>query len=153
MILRRLDIAEVRTRKGKLHRCVGIDRTSKLAFAKLHDKGDRPTAVAFLEPLESFVRGSHSYEYVTRIWTEPRVTRTRPAPLLFPTKPLSHPRRRHELVTVAMQAKPGGVAARRAKHRRHAHPLTRTRTHAQGQSRHPTPPFSDQPCPPWRGPG
>src|SRR5690606_12625149 len=44
-----IDIAEVRTGEGKLHLYVGIDRTSKLAFAQLHEKADRPTAVAFLE--------------------------------------------------------------------------------------------------------
>ncbi len=38
-----IDIAEVRTEEGKLHLYVGIDRTSKFAFAQLHDKADRPT--------------------------------------------------------------------------------------------------------------
>ena len=46
-----IDIAEVRTEEGKLHLFVGIDRTSKFAFTQLHDKADRPTAVAFLEAL------------------------------------------------------------------------------------------------------
>ena len=46
-----IDIAEVRTEEGKLHLYVGIDRTSKFAFVQLHDKADRPTAVAFLEAL------------------------------------------------------------------------------------------------------
>ncbi len=46
-----IDIAEVCTEEGKLHLYVGIDRTSKFAFAQLHDKADRPTAVAFLEAL------------------------------------------------------------------------------------------------------
>lgn len=46
-----IDIAEVRTGEGKRHLYVAIDRTSKLAFAQLHDKADRPTAVAFLEAL------------------------------------------------------------------------------------------------------
>jgi transposase InsO family protein len=46
-----IDIAEVRTNEGKLHLYVAIDRTSKLAFAQLHEKADRPTAVAFLEAL------------------------------------------------------------------------------------------------------
>ena len=46
-----IDIAEVRTGEGKLHLFVAIDRTSKLAFAQLHDKADRPTAVAFLQAL------------------------------------------------------------------------------------------------------
>lgn len=46
-----IDIAEVRTEEGKLHLYVGIDRTSKFAFAQLHEKADRRTAVAFLEAL------------------------------------------------------------------------------------------------------
>ncbi len=46
-----IDIAEVHTEEGKLHLYVGIDRTSKFAFAQLHEKADRPTAVAFLEAL------------------------------------------------------------------------------------------------------
>ncbi len=46
-----IDIAEVRTAEGKLHLFVAIDRTSKFAFAQLHDKADRPTACAFLEAL------------------------------------------------------------------------------------------------------
>jgi transposase InsO family protein len=46
-----IDIAEVRTKEGKLHLYVGIDRTSKFAFAQLHEKADRPTAVTFLEAL------------------------------------------------------------------------------------------------------
>ena len=46
-----VDIAEVRTKEGKLHLFVGIDRTSKFAFVQLHEQADRPTAVAFLEAL------------------------------------------------------------------------------------------------------
>ena len=46
-----IDIAEVRTKEGKLHLFVGIDRTSKFAFVQLHEQADRPTAVAFLEAL------------------------------------------------------------------------------------------------------
>ena len=46
-----IDIAEVRTGAGKLHLFVAIDRTSKLAFARLYEQADRPTAVAFLEAL------------------------------------------------------------------------------------------------------
>jgi hypothetical protein len=46
-----IDIAEVRTRERKLHLYVGIDRTSKFAFAQLHEKADRPNAVLFLEAL------------------------------------------------------------------------------------------------------
>ena len=36
-----LDIAEVRTEQGKLHLFVAIDRTSKFAFARLHEKATR----------------------------------------------------------------------------------------------------------------
>jgi hypothetical protein len=43
-----IDIAEVRTEGRKLHLYVGIDRTWKFAFAQLHEKADRQTAVAFL---------------------------------------------------------------------------------------------------------
>ena len=42
-----VDIAEVRTKEGKLHLFVGIDRTSKLAFVQLHEQADRRTAIAF----------------------------------------------------------------------------------------------------------
>lgn len=48
-----IDIAEVRTEEGKLHLWVAIDRTSKYAFAQLHDHADQPTACAFLEALIS----------------------------------------------------------------------------------------------------
>lgn len=46
-----IDIAEVRTEEGKLHLFVAIDRTSKFAFVQLHERANRPTAVAFLEAL------------------------------------------------------------------------------------------------------
>ena len=46
-----IDIAEVRTKKGRLHLFVAIDRTSKFAFVQLHRQADRPTAVSFLEAL------------------------------------------------------------------------------------------------------
>lgn len=39
-----IDIAEVRTGEGKLSLWVAIDRTSKYAFAKLHERADRPMA-------------------------------------------------------------------------------------------------------------
>ena len=35
--------------EGKLHLYVGIDRTSKFAFAQLHEKADRSTAAVFQE--------------------------------------------------------------------------------------------------------
>lgn len=46
-----IDIAEVRTGEGKLHLFVAIDRTSKFAFAQLHQAANVSTAVAFLEAL------------------------------------------------------------------------------------------------------
>jgi len=46
-----IDIAEVRTAAGKLYLFVAIDRTSKFAFAELHEKADRPSAARFLEAL------------------------------------------------------------------------------------------------------
>ncbi len=44
----RVDIAEVRTAEGKLHLFVAVDRTSKLAFAKLEEKANIYTASDFL---------------------------------------------------------------------------------------------------------
>ena len=46
-----IDIAEVRTEAGKLYLCVAIDRTSKLAFAQLHEKATRQIAADFLHAL------------------------------------------------------------------------------------------------------
>ena len=46
-----IDIAEVRTGDGKLHLFVAIDRTSKFAYAELHQRADRKTATAFLKAL------------------------------------------------------------------------------------------------------
>lgn len=46
-----IDISEVRTDEGKLHLFVAIDRTSKLAFAELHERATRPIAGAFLKRL------------------------------------------------------------------------------------------------------
>ena len=46
-----IDIAEVQTAEGKLHLFVGIDRTSKFAFAQLAEKANRITASAFLVAL------------------------------------------------------------------------------------------------------
>src|ERR671938_123763 len=39
-----LDIAEVRTEQGKLHLFVAVDRTSKFAFAQLHERATRRVA-------------------------------------------------------------------------------------------------------------
>src|SRR5919107_2793799 len=46
-----IDIAEVRTEEGKLYLFVAIDRTSKLAFAKLEREATRYTASDFLRAL------------------------------------------------------------------------------------------------------
>ena len=46
-----LDIAEVQTEEGKLYLFVAIDRTSKFAFAALHERATRPIAVEFLRRL------------------------------------------------------------------------------------------------------
>jgi hypothetical protein len=50
-----IDIAEVRTEEGKLYLFVAIDRTSKLAFAKLETEANRYTASDFLRELVAFV--------------------------------------------------------------------------------------------------
>jgi transposase InsO family protein len=49
-----IDIAEVRTEEGKLYLFVAIDRTSKLAFAKLEAEANRCTASDFLRALVAF---------------------------------------------------------------------------------------------------
>src|SRR4051794_14037171 len=46
-----IDIAEVRTEQGKLYLFVAIDRTSKFAFAELHQKATRRIAGDFLRHL------------------------------------------------------------------------------------------------------
>ena len=46
-----IDIAEVRTEEGKLYLFVAIDRTSKFAYAQLHDKSDRKISTVFLRNL------------------------------------------------------------------------------------------------------
>jgi transposase InsO family protein len=50
-----IDIAEVRTEEGKLHLFVAVDRTSKLAFAKLEEKANIYTASDFLRALVAAV--------------------------------------------------------------------------------------------------
>ena len=46
-----IDIAEVRTAEGKLSLFVAIDRTSKLAYAELHEKAGKMAAAQFLRDL------------------------------------------------------------------------------------------------------
>ncbi len=43
-----IHIAEVRTKQGKLHRFVAIDRTSKFAFMELHEKATTVVSREFL---------------------------------------------------------------------------------------------------------
>src|SRR5919199_6022695 len=50
-----IDIAEVRTEEGKPYLFVAIDRTAKLAFAKLEAEANRTTASDFLRALVAFV--------------------------------------------------------------------------------------------------
>ena len=50
-----IDIAEVQTGEGKLYLYVGIDRTSKFAFAELVEKANAATARAFLAALVAAV--------------------------------------------------------------------------------------------------
>ena len=56
-----LDIAEVRTEAGKLYLFVAIDRTSKFAFARLHERATRRVAADFLHALvEAVPYGVHT---------------------------------------------------------------------------------------------
>ncbi len=50
-----MDIAEVRTEQGKLYLFVAIDRTSKFAFAELHERATRRIAADFLRALVAAV--------------------------------------------------------------------------------------------------
>jgi transposase-like protein len=50
-----VDIAEVQTAQGKLYLFVGIDRTSKFAFAKLYKTATRHEAATFLKELIDIV--------------------------------------------------------------------------------------------------
>jgi hypothetical protein len=47
----RIDVTEVRTEEGKQHLFVAVDRTSKFAFAQLHEAANVHTATAFLTAL------------------------------------------------------------------------------------------------------
>lgn len=50
-----LDIAEVHTEEGRLSLFVAIDRTSKFAFARLHERATRRIAADFLRALVAAV--------------------------------------------------------------------------------------------------
>lgn len=45
-----IDIADARMNEAKLYLYVAIDRTTKFAFAALHEKADRPTSQASARP-------------------------------------------------------------------------------------------------------
>lgn len=49
-----IDIAEVATEEGKLYLFVAVDRTSKVAYAELHERARRATAVEFLRSVIAF---------------------------------------------------------------------------------------------------
>jgi hypothetical protein len=50
-----IDIAEVQTAEGKLYLFVAIDRTSKFAYAELHEKAGKLAAAGFLRNLIAIV--------------------------------------------------------------------------------------------------
>jgi Integrase core domain len=50
-----IDIAEVQTAEGKLYLFVAIDRTSKFAYAELHEKAGKMAAAGFLHNLIAIV--------------------------------------------------------------------------------------------------
>jgi hypothetical protein len=50
-----IDIAEVHTEEGRLHLFVAVDRTSKFAFAQLHERATRRIAADFLQALVAAV--------------------------------------------------------------------------------------------------
>jgi hypothetical protein len=50
-----VDIAEVQTAEGKLYLFVAIDRTSKFAYAELHEKAGKMAAAGFLRNLIAVV--------------------------------------------------------------------------------------------------
>lgn len=50
-----VDIAEVHTEEGRLHLFVAVDRTSKFAYAELHERATRRVAADFLEALVAAV--------------------------------------------------------------------------------------------------
>ena len=50
-----IDIAEVQTAEGKLYLFVAIDRTSKFAYAELHEKAGKMAAAGFLRNLIAIV--------------------------------------------------------------------------------------------------
>jgi transposase InsO family protein len=88
-----IDIAEVHTREGKLYLLVAIDRTSKFAFAELHEKATRRIAGNFLRALAAAVpykihtvltdNGTHFTEPSGNTWTPEEIRAMRAEKVLF----------------------------------------------------------------------
>ena len=88
-----VDIAEVRTAQGKLYLLVAIDRTSKFAFAELHEKATRRVAGNFLRALAAAVpykihtvltdNGTHFTEPSGNAWTPTEIKAMRAEKVFF----------------------------------------------------------------------
>ena len=88
-----IDIAEVRTEEGRLYLLVAIDRTSKFAFAELHEKATRRVAGDFLRALAAAVpykihtvltdNGTHFTEPSGDAWTPAEIKAMRAEKVLF----------------------------------------------------------------------
>ena len=88
-----IDIAEVRTAQGKLYLLVAIDRTSKFAFAELHEKATRRVAGNFLRALAAAVpykihtvltdNGAHFTEPSGNAWTPTEIKAMRAEKVFF----------------------------------------------------------------------
>ena len=88
-----IDIAEVRTAQGKLYLLVAIDRTSKFAFAELHEKATRRVAGNFLRALAAAVpykihtvltdNGTHFTEPSGNAWTPTEIKAMRAQKVFF----------------------------------------------------------------------
>jgi transposase InsO family protein len=88
-----IDIAEVRTEQGKLYLFVAIDRTSKFAFAELHEKATRRVAGNFLRALAAAVpyrihtvltdNGTHFTDPTGDGWTPEDIKQMRAEKVLF----------------------------------------------------------------------
>ena len=89
-----IDIAEVRTEEGKLYLLVAIDRTSKFAFAELHERVTRRVAADFLRRLAVAVpyrihtvltdNGTHFTEPTGDGWKPADIRRMRASGQPFP---------------------------------------------------------------------
>jgi transposase InsO family protein len=88
-----IDMAEVHTEEGRLYLLVAIDRTSKFAFAELHEKATRRVAGDFLRALAAAVpykihtvltdNGTHFTEPSGNTWTPAEIRAMRAEKVLF----------------------------------------------------------------------